>query len=45
MIQERLPELGAIGDLVGFLWVDDLQFDAGAAGAQALGCGDDARRA
>ena len=28
MIQERLPLLGAIGDLVGFLWVDDLKVDA-----------------
>ena len=27
VIQERLPTLGAIGDLVGFLWVDDLQVD------------------
>jgi len=24
MIRERLPVLGAVGDLVGFLWVDDL---------------------
>jgi len=24
MISERLPTLGAIGDLVGFLWVDDI---------------------
>jgi nondiscriminating glutamyl-tRNA synthetase len=28
VVQERLPTLGAIGDLVGFLWVDDLQVDA-----------------
>ena len=28
VISERLPKLDAIGDLVGFLWVDDLQFDA-----------------
>ena len=28
VIQERLPTLGAIGDLVGFLWVDDLVMDA-----------------
>ena len=27
MIVERLPRLGVIGDLVGFLWVDDLQVD------------------
>ena len=25
VITERLPRLGAIGDLVGFLWVDDLR--------------------
>ena len=30
VIQERLPTLGAIGDLVGFLWVDDVSVDAGA---------------
>ena len=29
VIQERLPTLGAIGDLVGFLWVDELALDAG----------------
>jgi glutamyl-tRNA synthetase len=28
IIQERLPTLGAIGDLVGFLWVDDVTVDA-----------------
>ena len=28
VISERLPKLDAIGELVGFLWVDDLQFDA-----------------
>ena len=28
LIQERLPSLGAIGDLVGFLFVDRLDFDA-----------------
>jgi glutamyl-tRNA synthetase len=28
VIQERLPTLGAIGELVGFLWVDDLALDA-----------------
>ena len=27
IIQERLPTLGAIGDLVGFLWVDDVTID------------------
>ena len=27
MISERLPTLGAIGDLVGFLWVRDLEVD------------------
>jgi glutamyl-tRNA synthetase len=27
IVQERLPTLGAIGDLVGFLWVDQLQVD------------------
>ncbi len=29
IIQERLPTLGAIGDLVGFLWIDDLVVDPG----------------
>jgi nondiscriminating glutamyl-tRNA synthetase len=28
VIQERLPTLGAIGDLVGFLWVGELMVDA-----------------
>jgi glutamyl-tRNA synthetase len=28
IVQERLPVLGAIGDLVGFLWRDDLELDA-----------------
>jgi nondiscriminating glutamyl-tRNA synthetase len=28
VVQDRLPTLGAIGDLVGFLWVDDLSVDA-----------------
>ncbi len=28
VVQERLPTLGAIGDLVGFLWVDDVRVDA-----------------
>jgi glutamyl-tRNA synthetase len=27
VIQERLPTLGAVGDLVGFLWVTDLDLD------------------
>jgi glutamyl-tRNA synthetase len=27
VVQERLPTLGAIGDLVGFLWVEELQVD------------------
>jgi nondiscriminating glutamyl-tRNA synthetase len=27
IIQERLPTLGAIGDLVGFLWVDEVSID------------------
>lgn len=28
VVQERLPTLGAIGDLAGFLWVDDVGVDA-----------------
>ncbi len=28
IVQERIPTLGAIGDLVGFLWVKDLSLDA-----------------
>jgi glutamyl-tRNA synthetase len=28
VVQDRLPTLGAIGDLVGFLWVDDVSVDA-----------------
>jgi len=28
MIRERLPTLGAIGELAGFLWVDDVAVDA-----------------
>jgi glutamyl-tRNA synthetase len=28
-IQERLPTLGAVGDLVGFLWVDEVPLDPG----------------
>jgi glutamyl-tRNA synthetase len=28
VVHERLPTLGAIGDLVGFLWVDDVAVDA-----------------
>jgi len=27
VIQERLPTLGAVGDLVGFLWVDEVELD------------------
>ena len=27
VVQERLPRLGVIGDLVGFLWVDELSVD------------------
>ncbi|MFW9792611.1 hypothetical protein, partial [Brucella melitensis] len=27
VIQERLPRLGVIGELVGFLWVDQLTVD------------------
>jgi len=27
IVTERLPTLGAIGDLVGFLWVDDLSYE------------------
>jgi nondiscriminating glutamyl-tRNA synthetase len=27
VIQERLPTLGAVGDLVGFLWVDEVSID------------------
>jgi glutamyl-tRNA synthetase len=27
MIRERLPTLGAVGELVGFLWVDDVRAD------------------
>jgi glutamyl-tRNA synthetase len=28
IVTERLPTLGAIGDLIGFLWVDELEIDA-----------------
>jgi glutamyl-tRNA synthetase len=28
VIHDRLPTLGAVGDLVGFLWVDDVALDA-----------------
>jgi glutamyl-tRNA synthetase len=28
VVQDRLPTLGAIGDLVGFLWVTDVSVDA-----------------
>ena len=27
IISERLPTLGAVGDLVGFLWIEDLSYD------------------
>ena len=27
VVQERLPTLGAVGDLVGFLWVDEVDLD------------------
>jgi nondiscriminating glutamyl-tRNA synthetase len=27
VVQERLPTLGAVGDLVGFLWVEDVHLD------------------
>lgn len=27
MIRERLPTLGAVGDLIGFLWIDELNVD------------------
>ncbi len=30
VIQERLPTLGAIGELAGFLWVDEIEPDPGA---------------
>ncbi|MEW5992447.1 MAG: glutamate--tRNA ligase [Chloroflexota bacterium] len=30
MIRERLPTLGAVGELIGFLWVDDLRVEADA---------------
>jgi glutamyl-tRNA synthetase len=30
VVQERLPTLGAIGDLVGFLWVDEVDLDPSA---------------
>ena len=37
LVRERLPTLGAIGDLVGFLWVDDLDGRPGAARARSAG--------
>ena len=45
IIPERLPTLGAIGDLVGFLWVDGPALDPATARAEALGRRDDARGA
>ena len=44
IIQERLPTLGSIGDLVGFLWVDKVAAGPGDARAEALGPPDDPRR-
>ena len=41
VIQERLPRLGAVGDLVGFLWVDDVRARSRDARPEALGRGDD----
>ena len=41
IITERLPRLGAIGDLVGFLWVRELTVRPGPSRTQALGRGDD----
>ena len=43
VVRERLPRLGAIGDLVDFLFVDERRARPGAARPQALGRGDDAR--
>ena len=37
VVQERLPTLGAIGDLVGFLWVDEIDVDRGHARPETLG--------
>ena len=45
IVSERLPTLGAIGDLVGFLWVRDLEVDPATLVPEALGCGHHARGA
>ena len=45
IIPERLPTLGAIGDLVGFLWVEDLVVDPALLVPEALGRRHDARGA
>ncbi len=43
VVQERLPRLGAIGELVGFLWIDELELDPASARPEALGCRHDDR--
>ncbi len=43
VITERLPRLGAIGDLVGFLWVHELTYDPALLVPEALGRGHDTR--
>ena len=45
LVQERLPVLGAIGDLVGFLFVDRLEIDPALLVPKRWDRGDDARRA
>ena len=45
MVRERLPVLGAIGDLVDFLFVDELEPDPALPGPEALGRGDCTLRA
>ena len=45
VITERLPTLGAIGDLVGFLWVRDLAYDPALLVPEALGRRHDTRGA
>ena len=45
IISERLPTLGAVGDLVGFLWLEDLSYEPGPARPEALGRRHDARGA
>ena len=44
IIGERLPTLGAVGDLVGFLWVDRPRGRPGDARPEALGRGHDRAR-